>query len=102
MNVKKVVNNKECSGYEKVMFTGQLDELLDVYTSESRSMPLHLLNNEWQRSMYCTQRDSLQSGEVQMVIDYAKKSSFVLPFLAYCSRISMNSRYITSNKMAKN
>ena len=77
MNVKKVVNNKECSGYEKVMFNGQLDDLLDVYTSESRSMPLHLLNNEWQRNMYCTQRDRLQAGEVQMVIDYAKNYAHV-------------------------
>ena len=70
--IKKVVNGKECSAFERVKYTGTLEELLEHYTIECKDMPLHLLNLEWQKSMYIQNRDVLQPGEVQLVIDYAK------------------------------
>ena len=76
--IKKTVNNKECTGFERVPIQCTLGELVETYTHESRQMPLHLLNNEWQRSMYCKQRDRLMPGDVQMVIDYAKNYSHVV------------------------
>ena len=71
-NIKKIVNGKECSAFEKVQHKGTLDELLVAYTNDSKLMPLHMLNMDWQRSMYCKNRDVLKKGDVQLVIDYGK------------------------------
>ena len=76
-SIKKIVNNKECSGFERVSMTGTLDELLDAYITQGKEMPLHLLNMEWQRGMYCDNRDILEPGNVQLVIDYAKNYAHV-------------------------
>ena len=78
MTIKKVVNNKECTGFERVPVNGSLRELVRVYAQECRNMPLHLLNSEWQRMMYCKQKSKLQPGDVQMVIDYAKNYAHVV------------------------
>ena len=75
--VKKTVNNKECSGFERIKYTGTLLELLDHYIAQSQSMPEHILTLDWQRKMYVTNRDELQDGDVQMVIDYAKNYAHV-------------------------
>ena len=75
--IKKVVNGKECSAFERVKYTGTLEELLEHYTIECKDMPVHLLNLEWQKSMYIQNRDVLQKGEVQLVIDYAKNYAHV-------------------------
>ena len=76
-NVKKVVNGKECSAFERLSYSGTLEELLQTYCNDCRDMPLHLLNMEWQRNMYCVNRDVLKKGDVQLVIDYAKNYSHV-------------------------
>ena len=76
-SVKKIVNGKECTGFERVSITSTINKLLEAYSKECRDMPLHLLTMEWQRRMYCEQRDTLQKGDLQMVIDYAKNYSHI-------------------------
>ena len=40
-------------------------------------MPLHLLNQEWQRRNYCENRRKLKQGQILMVIDFAKNYAHV-------------------------
>ena len=75
--VKKIVNDKECSGFERLKYSGTLLELLEHYVYEAQNMPEHILTLDWQRRMYVTNRDELQPGDVSMVIDYAKNYAHV-------------------------
>ena len=55
-SVKKEVNGKACSAFERVRHCGTAEELLILYAEDSHDMPLHLLNQEWQRRNYCENR----------------------------------------------
>ena len=74
---KKIVNGKECSGFEKVRYSGTAEELLKSFAKDSVDMPRHLLHQEWQRRHYCDNRMKLRKGDVLMVIDFAKNYAHV-------------------------
>ena len=76
-SIQKTIGVKQCSGYERVECSGTLGKLLDIYCKQGKKMAVHLLNNEWQRNMYCTQCDRLQPGDIQLVIDYAKNHEHI-------------------------
>ena len=76
-SVKKNVNGKECSGFERIKFSGSAEELLQLYALDSQEMPLHLLNQEWQRIHFCENRRKLKKGQVLMVIDFTRNYSHV-------------------------
>ena len=76
-SVKKEVNGKECSAFERGRYSGTAEELLQLYAEDSHDMPLHLLNQEWQRKNYCENRRKLKKGEILMVIDFAKNYAHV-------------------------
>ena len=76
-SVKKEVNGKECSAFERVRHCGTAEELLILYAEDSHHMPLHLLNQEWQLRNYCENRRKLKKGQILMVIDFAKNYAHV-------------------------
>ena len=75
--MKKEVNGKECSAFERIKHSGTAEELLQLYAEDSDDMPLHLQNQEWQCRNYCENRRKLIKGQILMVIDFAKNYAHV-------------------------
>ena len=76
-SMKKEVNGKECSAFERVRHCGTAEELLILHAEDSHDMPLHLLNQEWQHRNYCENQRKLKQGQILMVIDFAKNYAHV-------------------------